>query len=92
MAYLLENWWNILLIVGFAFFMYRRGRCCGEHSHTRENHTSGNHDKMNNNFEMARDPVCGVYVNPNTAIKETVDGKTYYFCSEECAREFLSNR
>ena len=38
---------------------------------------------------MARDPVCGMYVNEETAVyKATVDGKIYYFCSEQCLRTF----
>ena len=38
---------------------------------------------------MARDPVCGMYVDEETAVYKTVvDGKTYYFCSEQCLRTF----
>jgi len=39
---------------------------------------------------MARDVVCGMYVDENLAeFKVTRRGKTYYFCSEECYKEFL---
>ncbi|MCJ7423465.1 heavy metal translocating P-type ATPase [Candidatus Bathyarchaeota archaeon] len=38
---------------------------------------------------MARDPVCGMYVDEETAVYKTVvDGKTYYFCSEQCMLTF----
>ena len=38
---------------------------------------------------LARDPVCGMYVDEETtAFKTVVDGKTYYFCSEQCLRTF----
>jgi Cu+-exporting ATPase len=38
---------------------------------------------------LARDPVCGMYVDEKTAaFKTVVDGKTYYFCSEQCLRTF----
>lgn len=38
---------------------------------------------------MARDPVCGMYVDEETAIyKAVVEGKTYYFCSEQCMLTF----
>jgi Cu+-exporting ATPase len=38
---------------------------------------------------LARDPVCGMYVDENTTpFKTVVDGKTYYFCSEQCLRTF----
>jgi len=38
---------------------------------------------------LARDPVCGMYVDEETTpFKTVVDGKTYYFCSEQCLRTF----
>jgi Cu(I)/Ag(I) efflux system membrane fusion protein len=36
----------------------------------------------------AKDPVCGMTVDPATAKKAEYRGKTYYFCSEECKRRF----
>ncbi len=38
----------------------------------------------------AVDPVCGADVDPVSASTERVqhEGKTYYFCSPECRREF----
>lgn len=39
---------------------------------------------------MARDPVCGMYVDEeNPAFTEEIDGKTYYFCSEACMLIFI---
>jgi len=39
---------------------------------------------------MAKDPVCGMYVQETEhALKATVRGTTYYFCSESCLRTFL---
>ena len=41
---------------------------------------------------MVIDPVCGMEVDPNTAAATSLyDGKTYYFCSEECKRDFDAN-
>ncbi len=40
---------------------------------------------------MAKDPVCGMYVDESTAeLKAEVRGVTYYFCSESCMHEFLA--
>jgi Cu+-exporting ATPase len=40
---------------------------------------------------MAKDPVCGMYVDENTAeLKAQVKGVTYYFCAEACLREFVA--
>ena len=39
---------------------------------------------------MARDPVCGMYVNEeHPAFTAEVDGRTYYFCSEACMLTFI---
>jgi Cu+-exporting ATPase len=40
---------------------------------------------------LAKDPICGMYVDEKTAeFKATVRGTTYYFCSHTCMREFLA--
>jgi P-type Cu+ transporter len=40
---------------------------------------------------MAKDPVCGMYVDEATAeLKAEVRGVTYYFCSESCKSQFLA--
>ena len=40
---------------------------------------------------MAKDPVCGMYVDEKTAeFKATVRGTKYYFCSSTCMNEFLA--
>jgi len=42
--------------------------------------------------EKAKDPVCGMSVDPENArsagLLSVVQGKNYYFCSEECKEEF----
>jgi YHS domain-containing protein len=41
---------------------------------------------------MTTDPVCGMQVDEkNSAFKATHQGKTYYFCSKECERQFTEN-
>ncbi len=40
---------------------------------------------------MAKDPVCGMYVEESEeALKAHVRGRTYYFCSETCLSTFLA--
>lgn len=102
MEYLVQNWWYILLMGAFAFMMFRGGGCCGGgHAHggngrsgsCHSGHNGGNsHNgsgQMNNQIETVQDPVCGMYVNPDTAIKQEIDGKMYYFCSEHCRSSFM---
>ena len=40
--------------------------------------------------KLVRDPVCGTFVAPQTALSLTSGGATHYFCSEKCRREFKS--
>ena len=38
---------------------------------------------------MEKDPVCGMRVDPKqTAFKSNFQGKTYYFCSAGCEKDF----
>ncbi|MGD1055267.1 MAG: heavy metal translocating P-type ATPase [Nitrososphaerales archaeon] len=40
---------------------------------------------------MAKDPICGMYVDEaNTELKAQVRGTTYYFCSETCLHQFTA--
>jgi len=40
---------------------------------------------------MAKDPICGMYVDERVAqFKAEVRGTTYYFCSKSCLDEFLA--
>jgi len=40
--------------------------------------------------EKVRDPVCGMMVDKSQAVTLEKDGRTYYFCSEHCRRQFQS--
>jgi len=37
---------------------------------------------------LKKDPVCGTFLPASTAVKKTVNGQTYYFCSVECRDKF----
>ena len=39
-------------------------------------------------LRLVRDPVCGTFVAPGTALSLTSRGATHYFCSEDCRRKF----
>jgi YHS domain-containing protein len=36
----------------------------------------------------AKDPICGMDVDTSTKLKVEREGKTWYFCSEHCKRQF----
>jgi Cu+-exporting ATPase len=37
---------------------------------------------------FAKDPTCGMSVDVATSLHVDRDGKTYYFCSEQCQEKF----
>jgi Cu+-exporting ATPase len=40
---------------------------------------------------MAKDPICGMFVEEkHDAIRHTVEGKEYFFCSTQCLNEFVA--
>jgi YHS domain-containing protein len=38
--------------------------------------------------ELKKDPVCGTFISPATAVQKRVGGMVYYFCSAECRDKF----
>lgn len=40
---------------------------------------------------MAKDVVCGMEVSETTKWKAEYGGKVYYFCCEDCLKEFQRN-
>ena len=40
--------------------------------------------------KLIKDPVCGTFVAPGSALSITSGGRTHYFCSEECRVKFRS--
>ena len=39
---------------------------------------------------MIKDPICGMTVNPDTALHAERDGQTFHFCSDQCRQQFLA--
>ena len=100
MEFIKNNWWYFLLVGIFGYMMLRKGGtgCCGGHSHSNNKDSDQDHhaheDKVNDGSTMpkiAKDPVCGMDVDTNSALSATKYGKTYYFCSKSCKREFTES-
>ena len=49
---------------------------------------SGQKSNGNAVSEMVQDPFCKTYIPRNEARRIVLDGKEFYFCSEECAGKF----
>ncbi|HEX7948975.1 MAG TPA: YHS domain-containing protein [Candidatus Limnocylindrales bacterium] len=44
---------------------------------------------MVENDQPVKDPVCGMTIRPSEAVASIeYEGKTYYFCSQDCADSF----
>jgi YHS domain-containing protein len=51
---------------------------------------SGGRREVRAGVKLQRDPVCGTYVAPSSALSLTAGGTTQYFCSEKCRNEYLA--
>jgi YHS domain-containing protein len=48
----------------------------------------GNDRRAASSVKLVRDPVCGTYVAPGTALSLSAGGTTHYFCSEQCRSKY----
>lgn len=40
---------------------------------------------------LEEDPVCGVYVSRETAVRRNIGGREIFFCGEQCADKYISD-
>ncbi|HZX85382.1 MAG TPA: YHS domain-containing protein, partial [Reyranella sp.] len=76
------------------------GSCCGGKGHDHHDH-AGAHDHTHDHAapenaapasHMAKDPVCGMDVDPHTSqLRADYRGTTYYFCSAGCRTKFIAD-
>ncbi len=74
---------KLLLLVLFGFVFYsmlsgvlRLGKPGRKQNRTRDGET------------MVEDPQCGTYLPLSDAIKTSIHGRDYYFCSKKCLKEY----
>ncbi|ADH87809.1 heavy metal translocating P-type ATPase [Ancylobacter novellus DSM 506] len=76
--------------------------CCGSHDHDHAGHDHSHHghahaqghthDHAGAAAHMAKDPVCGMDVDPHTAQHRAEHGgRTYYFCCAGCRTKFVAD-
>ena len=46
--------------------------------------------RVKRGVKLERDPVCGTYVTPGSALSLTAGGSTRYFCSQKCRNEYIA--
>ena len=82
----LKNVGWLLLWGGLFLVMMRYG--CGAHvtgGHGRHAGHGGHEPAAGG---KVRDPVCGMEVDPHTAVSVMHQGRTFYFCSASCRERF----
>ncbi len=42
--------------------------------------------------ELVQDPNCKLYIPSRSSVKRVIEGRTFCFCSEECAKKFLEEQ
>ena len=42
--------------------------------------------------EMVQDPFCKTYIPRRDSLKRVIEGKEYFFCCDECASKYKSER
>ena len=42
--------------------------------------------------ELVQDPQCKLYIPSRSSIKRVITGRSYSFCSEECANRFQQSK
>ncbi len=86
---------DLLEFVVLAFFLRAMARSLGSRFHFPVFHvrTSGNvpprpRSTETHQGEMARDPVCGMFVSTELSQKLRHGGETLHFCSRTCLEKF----
>ena len=77
---------RLLIFILLGYLLYRTIR-----RFVNPRQTLRRHEEAGAIDEMVQDPVCETYVPVREAEKRYIAGKTYYFCSKECADAFDKN-
>jgi YHS domain-containing protein len=78
-----------LIFLGLLILLYYLVK--GWISPSRSRQTDRNREDWELESEMVEDPRCKTYIPKDSAIRARIDGRNYYFCSDECMREFKRN-
>jgi Cu+-exporting ATPase len=63
-----------------------------EHHHTHHHDHGHSHGGATASGALAKDPVCGMDVDPHTAKHRAEhNGRTYYFCNPKCREKFIAD-
>lgn len=75
----------LLTLCGFVLYSMVSGLLNPKKSRRSKNHS-------NEGEPMVEDPQCGTYLPVSDAIKATIHGQQYYFCSKKCLKEYKKSQ
>lgn len=78
----------ILAILAYIAWVLIRGIFSGLSSPAKKDETGSAGENSQSQDVLVEDPVCHTLVPKHQAIRMRKDGKTYYFCSDECCDKF----
>lgn len=87
----MDGWVTFLLFAGFFYLMMRFG--CGAHAvhGGHGGHGGGGHEGHGGHGDQeasAKDPVCGMGVEPGQGYSKIHEGREVRFCSRNCLDKF----
>jgi YHS domain-containing protein len=85
---MIQGFVKIIFYALLAFIIYQTIRFFQTVNKVRRTHRSQNRPSG----VMVKDDICNTYLPKDDAIKETSEGKEYYFCSQECRKKFVESK
>jgi uncharacterized protein len=82
---------RVLAFVATLWFIKRLFRP-GYRRNSRAPGSGATNERPQQQKEMVKDPVCGMYMDPRLAIRLEEKGEHLFFCSEECRQKYLAAR
>ena len=79
---------RFILFALIAYIIYKTIRVY--HALTQKSHPSPKSEQTSG--LMVKDNVCNTYLPKEDAIKEIIDGKEFFFCSQECRQKYLESK
>jgi YHS domain-containing protein len=80
---------RIIVLALLFYFLYRL--LFGSKKPVGRQKSGGHLDNDSPNI-LVEDPICHTYVVQGQSLSAEKDGKTVYFCSEECRQKFLKQK
>jgi YHS domain-containing protein len=84
----MSGWLSFLIFAAFFYLMMRFG--CGAHMvhGGHGEHGGGGHGGHGAHEGAAKDPVCGMTVEPGQGYSKNHEGRLLHFCSRKCLDKF----